>query len=1180
MFVHLHLHSEYSLLDGAARIKQAVAKAKEMGMPALAITDHGSMYGVVDFYKACKKAEIKPILGCEVYVAPRTMADRTPRVDDNLNHLVLLAENEEGYRNLLKLVSLGFTKGFYYKPRVDKEALANYSKGLIALSGCIAGEVARKILAGENEKARQAAGDYRDIFGPGNFFLELQDHGFKEQKTANRELLKIHKELDIPLVVTNDVHYVRREDAENQDVLLAIQTGKTVDDPGRMKFQSEELYLKSLEEMSLLFGEYPQAIQNTIEIANRCNVGMDFGKYFLPHYAVPEGFDADTYLVELCYQGARKIYGDLSDEVKKRMEFELGVIKQMGYSAYFLIVWDFIHFAKRSGIPVGPGRGSAAGSLVAYSLGITNLDPLKYNLLFERFLNPDRISMPDIDVDICYERRGEVIDYVVRKYGADRVAQIITFGTMAARAAIRDVGRALNMPYGDVDKVAKLVPTELHVTIEKALNDAPELKELYDQKPEIKKLIDTASALEGMPRHASIHAAGVVITKDPLTHYLPLYKASDGPVTTQFSMGTVEELGLLKMDLLGLRTLTVISDAVRSIPESTGEELDIDLIPIDDPATYEMLCRGETSGVFQLESSGMRAILRDLKPEVFEDIVALVALYRPGPLGSGMVDDFIKNKHGIKKTKYLHPKLEPILKDTYGVILYQEQVMRISSDLSGFSLGEADMLRRAMGKKKPEILAGFRSQFIEGAINNSVDGDIAGQVFDLMEYFAGYGFNKSHSAAYALVSYQTAYLKANYPLQYMAALLTSIKDNADKVAQYIEECRRLGIEVLPPDVNESRESFTVAGNKIRFGMAAVKNVGMGAVESIIRVREKEGPFSGYADFCRRLDTKVVNKRVLESLIKCGAFDSLGHRRAQLMAAVDSGLGLAQQSQRERENGQLSLLDFFGDGAQEAVSLNLPEVGEYPEEEMLAMEKETLGLYISGHPLSQYREALNGLATVQVAEISELPDDSEVLLGGLIAGIKKVNTRKGDAMAILTVEDLTGTIEVVVYPRPYLQYRQAIQADEVVLVKGKARENNEEVKIIAQEISSLDSHLGGELHLKIESMSSPLLDQVQLILSSFKGESPVFLHLGKEKKVIKAGEEFWVDLAGPVIRRLEELLGPTRVKIKRNMGNPGTDAARKVSNEAGSEQVTETPAAVQHENKAASKTREFFSLLEL
>ncbi|MDD4334014.1 MAG: DNA polymerase III subunit alpha, partial [Desulfotomaculaceae bacterium] len=644
MFVHLHVHTEYSLLDGAARIKQAVKSAGEMGMPALAITDHGAMHGVVEFYKTCNNAGIKPILGCEVYVAPRSMSDRTPRIDDNLSHLVLLAENEEGYQNLLNIVSQGFTRGFYYKPRVDKESLAGCSKGLIALSGCIAGEVAAKILAGENEKARQAAGEYREIFGPGNFYLELQDHGFAEQRTANRELLKIHNEMKIPIVATNDVHYVRREDAANQDVLLAIQTGKSVDDPGRMKFQSEELYLKSPDEMRLLFGDYPQALRNTLDIAERCNVKMEFGSYYLPHYAVPEGYNAESYLAELCYRGIQNLYGQISSEIKKRMEFELGVIKQMGYSAYFLIVWDFIHFARSKGIPVGPGRGSAAGSLVAYSLGITNIDPLKYGLLFERFLNPERVSMPDIDIDFCFERRGEVIDYVVQKYGADHVAQIITFGTMAARAAIRDVGRALSMPYGDVDKVAKLVPAELHMTIEKALNDAPELKELYDQRGEVKKLIDTAVALEGMPRHASTHAAGIVITPEPLTHYLPLYKASDGPVTTQFAMGTVEELGLLKMDMLGLRTLTVIDDAVKSIAESAGIEVDIDKIPINDQATYEMLGRGEAAGIFQLESSGMRAILRELKPEVFEDIVALVALYRPGPLGSGMVEDFIKNK--------------------------------------------------------------------------------------------------------------------------------------------------------------------------------------------------------------------------------------------------------------------------------------------------------------------------------------------------------------------------------------------------------------------------------------------------------------------------------------------------------------------------------------------------------
>ncbi len=1172
MFVHLHLHSEYSLLDGAARIKKAVARAVEMGMPALAITDHGAMHGVVEFYKTCKNAGIKPILGCEVYVAPRTMNDRTPRVDDNLNHLVLLAENEAGYRNLLDLVSQGFTRGFYYKPRVDKETLARHSKGLIALSGCIAGEVAARILGGEMEKARQAAGAYRDIFGPENFFLELQDHGFAEQRQANKELLNIHKSMNIPLVATNDVHYVNRTDAENQDVLLAIQTGRSVDDPGRMKFQSEELYLKSPAEMKTLFGELPAALQNTLEIAGRCDVEIGFGKYFLPHYAVPEGYNADTYLEELCYQGVQRVYGGMSSEIKDRMMFELGVIKQMGYSAYFLIVWDFIHFARQSGIPVGPGRGSAAGSLVAYSLGITNIDPLKYGLLFERFLNPERVSMPDIDIDFCYERRGEIIDYVVQKYGADHVAQIITFGTMAARAAIRDVGRALSMPYGDVDRVAKLVPAELHVTIEKALNDAPELKELYDQKGEIKKLIDTAAALEGMPRHASTHAAGIVITPEPLTHYIPLYKASDGPVTTQFAMGTVEELGLLKMDMLGLRTLTVISDAVRLIAESTGVDLDIDKIPFDDRTTYEMLGRGETSGVFQLESSGMRSILHDLKPELFEDIVALVALYRPGPLGSGMVEDFTKNKHGIKKTKYLHPKLEPILKDTYGVILYQEQVMRISSELAGFSLGEADLLRRAMGKKKPEIIANLRSQFIEGAKNNDIDVEIAGQIFDLMEYFAGYGFNKSHSAAYAMVSYQTAYLKANYAQQYMAALLTSIRDNAGKVSAYIEECRRLGIEVLPPDVNESRESFSVVENKIRFGLAAVKNVGLGAVESIIRAREQDGPFNDYADFCRRLDTKVVNRRVLESLIRCGAFDSLGYRRAQLMAAVDSGLGLAQQSQRERENGQMSLLDFLGD-SREAVSVTLPEVGEFPVAELLAMEKETLGLYISGHPLSQYRDALNMLSTATAVELAELTDDSEVVFGGLITGVKKTSTRKGDPMAILTVEDLTGSIEVVVYPRPYNQYRLAIGVDQVVVVRGKSRENGEQTKIIGEEISALENHLEGELHLKIESADSPLLDQVQLILSSFQGGSPVFLHFTSEKKVIKTGEEFWVDLSGPVASRLEDLLGRAGVKVRRK--NTVTSGAAVVRSNNGPV-ADSTPGA----GKKTKKKVNFFSILDL
>ncbi|MFZ5646740.1 MAG: DNA polymerase III subunit alpha, partial [Bacillota bacterium] len=785
-FVHLHVHSEYSLLDGAARIKKAVKKAVQLGMPALAMTDHGVMFGAVDFYKACKKEGIKPVLGCEVYVAPRTMSHRTPRVDDSPYHLVLLAENAEGYKNLLKLVSMGFTDGFYYKPRVDKQALAAHSKGLIALSGCIAGEVAAKVLAGKIDDAAEAAAQYREIFGGENFFLELQDHGFEEQRTANRELVNISGRTGIPLVVTNDVHYVDKTHAEMQDVLLCIQTGKTVDDPDRMKFQSQELYLKSREEMHLLFGEIPVAMDVTMAIAERCSVDLSFGTLHLPPYDVPVGYTVDTYLEKLCLDGIKTRYGDFNETVEKRLAFELKVIKQMGYSGYFLIVWDMIHYARQNGIPVGPGRGSAAGSLVAYSLGITDIDPLKYGLLFERFLNPERVSMPDIDMDFCFERRGEVINYVVRKYGSDRVAQIATFGTMAARAAIRDVGRTLSMPYSDVDKVAKLVPSELHITIEKALNDSPDLKELYESNRQVKKLIDMAGLLEGMPRHASTHAAGLVITKDPLTHYLPLYKASDGPLTTQFAKDQVEELGLLKMDLLGLRTLTVVADAVRMIEENRGIAIDMGSIPLDDEKTYELLGRGEGTGVFQLESSGMRAILKELKPGVFEDIVALVALYRPGPLGSGMVNDFILSKHGQRKITYLHPILEPILKDTYGVILYQEQVMRIASDMAGFTLGEADMLRRAMGKKKPEIIAGLRAQFVEGAVKNNVDADIAGQIFDLMEYFAGYGFNKSHSAAYALVSYQTAYLKANYPVEFMTALLTSVRDNTDKVVVYIE----------------------------------------------------------------------------------------------------------------------------------------------------------------------------------------------------------------------------------------------------------------------------------------------------------------------------------------------------------------------------------------------------------
>ncbi|MDI6631807.1 MAG: DNA polymerase III subunit alpha, partial [Thermoanaerobacteraceae bacterium] len=943
--MHLHLHTEYSLLDGAARIKEVVRRAKELGMPALAVTDHGAMYGVVDFYQTCIREGIKPILGCEVYVAPRTAADRTPKVDDNLYHLVLLAENDTGYKNLMELVSRGFTEGFYYKPRVDKLWLGQLSKGLIALSGCTAGEVAAHILNGEPDKARRAAATYREIFGPDNFFLELQDHGLDEQRRINPELLRLSRELSIPTVATNDVHYVNEEDAALQDILLCIQTGKTVSDTNRLRFHSNQLYLKSAREMAVVFRDQPETLARTCEIAERCRVKLSFGQYHLPAYPVPQGHTPASYLRELCYAGLKRRYGEPEQAVVDRLEYELRVIEEMDYPSYFLIVWDLVRFARENQVLVGPGRGSAAGSLVAYCLGITNIDPLRYGLLFERFLNPERVSLPDIDIDFCYELREKVIDYVFQRYGADRVAQIATFGTLAARAAIRDVGRVLGLPYGDVDRVARLVPGEPHMTVARALEASPDLLELYQNDPVVKRLLDIAARLEGVPRHASTHAAGIVIAPEPLTRFVPLHRVADGTVATQFTKEAVEELGLLKMDLLGLRTLTVIGETLRIIKRLRGILIDEENLPLDDPATYALLGRGETAGVFQLESSGMRNLLRELKPSVFEDLIALVALYRPGPLGSGMVEDFIRRKHGRTPVVYLHPLLEPILKETYGVILYQEQVMQIASTLAGFSLGEADLLRRAMGKKKPEIIAGLRSRFVEGAAANGIPEKLAGEIFDLMEYFAGYGFNKSHSAAYAMVAYQTAYLKANYPVEYMAALLTSVRDNSDKVAAYVEECRRLGIAVLPPDVNESRRNFTVVPGGVRFGLAAIKNVGETAVEAIIAARNEGGPFRDFGDFCSRINPRVINRRVLESLARAGAFSSLGHTRSQVLAVLDGGLELAQRSAKEKDSHQLSL---FGDLENNGYDIRIDATREeFPQQELLKMEKELLGLYISG-----------------------------------------------------------------------------------------------------------------------------------------------------------------------------------------------------------------------------------------
>ncbi|PKM47186.1 MAG: DNA polymerase III subunit alpha [Firmicutes bacterium HGW-Firmicutes-8] len=1139
-FIHLHVHTEYSLLDGAARVKELVAAAAAKGMPALAITDHGSMFGIVEFYKAAKKAGVKPILGCEVYVAPRTMEEREPGKDDANYHLVLLAENKTGYRNLLHIVSEAYTRGFYYKPRTDKDTLRRYSEGLIAFSACLGGEIPTAVLNRQYDRAREAAREYEEIFGRGSFYLELQEHCLEGQGTVNTELVKISRETGIPLVATNDLHYIKKEDAEVQDVLLCIGTGRTVEDEDRMAFGTPEFYLKDAREMALLFGEYPDALANTEKIAERCNVTLDFDHTYLPDYRIPAGHTADSYLRQICLEGLAGRYPDAGDDITNRLDYELKVISDMGFPGYFLIVWDFIRFARENGILVGPGRGSAAGSLVAYVLGITNIDPLKYDLLFERFLNPERVSMPDIDIDFCYERREEVIRYVIEHYGVERVAQIITFGTMAARAAIRDVGRALNMPYAEVDRVAKLVPAELGVTLEKALDAGSELRQLYDIDPGVQKLLDMARAIEGMPRHASTHAAGVVIGKEPLTTYLPLYRSSDGVVATQFPKDTVEEIGLLKMDLLGLRTLTVIGNAIEIIKHTSGEEIDIDAIPLNNKTAFEMLGRGDAIGVFQLESSGMRSILKELKPEVFEDIIALVALYRPGPLGSGMVEDFIRRKHGQSPITYLHPSLEPILRETYGVILYQEQVMRIAGDLAGFTMGEADLLRRAMGKKKPEVISGLRTQFITGAEAKGIEPKTAGQIFDLMEYFAGYGFNKSHSTAYAMVSYQTAYLKANFPVAFMAALLTSVMDSAGKVSLYIEECRKAGIEVLPPDVNESLVNFTVVTGKIRFGLAAVKNVGRGAIENIIEAHQKEGPFKSFQDFCDRTDHRQVSKRVLESLIKCGAADSLGPSRAQLTAVLDTCVQAALKRQKDKENGQISFFDLGGSNPVIAPSeINLSEVPEYPAKELLAMEKEVLGLYISGHPLKEYENILREKVSHTTAQLGELVDETPVVVGGVVAGMRKITTRSGEPMVFMVLEDLLGTVEVIIFPRVYREKHSLVRADAPILVKGKINFNtrDEQTKVIAEDIRSLDdsdrqSKPTVNLYLKVpEQDGEKCLGEIKGILRQYRGTTPVYLYFESNKKIIRTKEEWWVDLESGIVHELSRLLGDAGLHIK-------------------------------------------------
>lgn len=1021
-------------------------------MDSCAITDHGCLYGLVDFYRACNQQGVKPILGCEVYVANRTLHDRTPHIDDNPYHLVLLAENDVGYSNLLKLSSLGYTEGFYYKPRVDKKALAEHSEGLIALSACLSGEVPSYVAQGRNDEAEAVARQYLEIFGRDSFFLEIQSNGMRVQDLVNRQLVQLGRKLGVPVVATNDVHYLRREDATAHDVLLCIQTGSVVDDPSRMRFPTDQFYLKSAEEMYREFAEIPEACAMTARIAERCNVELDFDTLHMPEFEAPPGQTLDSYLRRLCEEGAIRRFGAISREVRERLDYELGIIERMGYSGYFLIVWDFIRYAKSQGIYVGPGRGSAPGSLAAYCLGITDVDPLAYNLLFERFLNPERVTMPDIDVDFCYERRGEVIDYVAGKYGSDKVAQIITFGTMAARAAIRDVGRALKFSYAEVDRIAKLVPAELNMTIDRALEVSPELAAAVGESERNRTLIEIARAVEGLPRHPSVHAAGVVISKDLLTDHVPLYKSADGVLTTQYPMEDLERLGIVKMDFLGLRTLTVIGNTVEIVKHTRNEDVDIESIPLDDPMVYEMLRNAESEGVFQLESSLFQNMLREVKPTKFEDLVAIVALGRPGPMV--MTGDFVRGKHCHDTVKYPHPALEKILEPTYGVMLYQEQVMQAASELAGFSLGEADMLRRAMGKKKPEVIAGLRDRFMEGALGRGVSERAAQEVFSLIERFAGYGFNKSHSAAYALISYRTAYLRCHYFPEFMASTLTSVMGSSERVAMYIDVCRAAGVDVLPPDVNESFKGFTVSGNTIRFGLGAIKNVGEGAAESIISARKSGGPFVSFVDFCNRVDMTAVNRKALESLIRCGAFSEFGKRRA-LLAIMDQVCDQSAVRQRHQESGQASFFDLFEEPSGFGTAdIPLPDVPDFSESQILAMEKELLGLYISGHPLASVAEAIRKVATMSVRDLSNAEDGAYATLAGVIIGRKQIIARTGQPMAFVQIEDLTGQVEVVVFPRTYQECADILARDAIVVVKGRVDVKEEGIKILADSITEL------------------------------------------------------------------------------------------------------------------------------
>lgn len=1120
-YVPLHLHTEYSLLDGATRVSELIKFAKEHDMPACAITDHGVMYGAIEFYRTAKEHGIKPLVGCEFYVINGDITEKKADGSNPYYHLVLLAKDKEGYKNLVKLVSIASVEGFYYKPRISKEYIEKHSKGLICLSACLGGEIARNILKGAKEEAREVAKYFKNLFGE-DYYLELQDHGLPEQKISNPEIIKIAKELNIGLVITNDSHYTKKEDATFHDILLCLQTGKTLNDPGRFKFSNQEFYIKTVDELEIAFGwldkdTFNSAIDNTVKIADKCNLIIDMGKSILPQYPVPANHTAESYLNKIARSGMEERYSEITDEHEERLKYELRIIEEMGFAAYFLIVSDFCKYGRNNDVPIGPGRGSAAGSMIAYVLGITDLDPIEHNLLFERFLNPERVSMPDVDIDFCIDRREKVINYVSEKYGEDKVCQIITFGTLAARAAMKGVARVLDIPYSESDKYAKMIPSLPKTHIDDALQDGMELKQLYDNDPKVKELVDLAKAVEGIKVNIGMHAAGVIISRDPLSDIVPVQRSKEGTIITQFPMSDVEKLGLLKMDFLGLRNLTIIDHTVKLVKKRYDEDLLINSIPLDDKPTYELLSNGDTDGVFQLESSGMKALVRDLKPSVFEDLGALVALYRPGPLNSGMVKDFVQRKHGRAKVEYVHPSLEPILGDTYGTIVYQEQIMQISQALAGYSLGQADLLRRAMGKKKPEEMEKQKGLFLSGAEKNNIDSKIAVDLFDTMTEFAAYCFNRSHSAAYAFLAYQTAYLKAHYPVEYMACLLSSVSSNQERTQLYIVECQKMGIQILPPDVNYSGAVFTPDEGNIRFGLASVKNVGLGVIENIEEERAKNGPFQSMYEFLTRIDLKSCNKRTLESLIKSGAFSSIEKSRKQLLNNIDSAINSAAKEKEAQLTGQISLFAGVDDDTTK-FSLSGPE-DEFPDSEIQGYEKDLLGFYVTSHPLSSIKDHLPFLTTHSVSELKDITEGGLVTVCGLISSVRTHQTKSGKFLKAGLIEDLTGSIEFVAFSETLNKFGELIEPEFKVIIGGKVQFRGDEEpqpSIIVNDVKKVDHCNIVDIELAPQHKFEDIM-LIKDLLTMHKGSDPVVFNLDNdgEKMKILTGQHFWIQASNDV-----------------------------------------------------------------